>query len=480
MAALGLATPALARITAFQHIILVIQENRTPDNMFQGLCRPTPTNPTPCSTQPGPGQYNIKTSRWLDKISPKGYTDPHANPFGLGYDMNHAVPAFRAMCDADSNGVCAMDGAALVTCEPKAQQCPPKAAYGFIDNSASAGKPLQPYLDIVHAYGWGNYMFQTDQSASYASHQFLFGATSAPTAADDHSGTFVMGTTGRFSGCTAPSTAAALLINWQGLQSGRVFPCFEHRTVGDLLNARGVSWRYYGEDVAGAWRDSTGSGTWIAPASIKHICVAVGQKCTGKEWTRHLEFAPSKILSDISTDCKLRGVSWVIPDSFDSDHSWDTRTTGGPSWVASIVNAVENSPCKNPDNSSYWESTAIIIMWDDWGGWYDHEPPRIEPKPQGGFQLGFRVPLIVVSAYTPANTISNLSEDFGSVVRFVERNFGIMEGALTFADARGTGDLTEFFNLGNPPRLPQTINAPLSAKYFLARKPSGVPVDTDD
>ena len=62
------------------------------------------------------------------------------------------------------------------------------------------------------------------------------------------------------------------------------------------------------------------------------------------------------------------------------------------------------------------------------------------------------------------------------MIRFVEQNFGIMEGALTFADARGTGDLREFFSLGNPPRQFQPINAPLSAKYFLTRKPSGLPV----
>ena len=54
-----------------------------------------------------------------------------------------------------------------------------------------------------------------------------------------------------------------------------------------------------------------------------------------------------------------------------------------------------------------------------------------------------------------------------------------MEGALTFADARGTGDLTEFFSLGSSPRKFQAIKAPLSAKYFLRAKPSGLPVDDD-
>jgi phospholipase C len=89
LAALGLATPASAQISSFQHIILVIQENRTPDNLFQGLCTPT-TNPIPCSTQPGPGQYNILTTNWLDKTSPTGFTNPHNTRFGIGYDLDHA------------------------------------------------------------------------------------------------------------------------------------------------------------------------------------------------------------------------------------------------------------------------------------------------------------------------------------------------------------------------------------------------------
>ncbi len=68
------------------------------------------------------------------------------------------------------------------------KSCPKKAAYGFVDNSTGS---VQPYLDIVNAYGWGNYMFQTNQGPSYPAHQFLYGATSAPSTDDDHSGIFV-------------------------------------------------------------------------------------------------------------------------------------------------------------------------------------------------------------------------------------------------------------------------------------------------
>jgi phospholipase C len=184
LAALCLTAPASAQITAFQHIVLVIQENRTPDNLFQGLC----TTPSACSTQPSSQQYDIQTAAWLDKTSPKGWTDPHATPFGIGYDISHLHLAFVTMCDRNASGACAMDGAADEACRPP--PCPVKAAFGYVDNSTGA---LQPYLDIVHDYGWGNYMFQTNQGPSFSAHQYLFGATSAPSAADDHSGIFAGG-----------------------------------------------------------------------------------------------------------------------------------------------------------------------------------------------------------------------------------------------------------------------------------------------
>jgi phospholipase C len=476
LAALCLTAPASAQITSFQHIILVIQENRTPDNLFQGLC-PT-TNPSACSTKPSSQQYNIQTTAWLDKTSKTGTTEPKAVQFGLDYDLSHQHSAFVQVCDANISGACAMDGAAYVGCLPQTKLCPTRGAFGYVDNSAGA---VQPYLDLVKAYGWGNYMFQTNQGPSFPAHQFLFGATSAPSVDDDHNGVFAAengpNTT---AGCADPTTSM-WLINSQGVEFAQIFPCFEHRTVVDLLEAVDVSWRYYGSEVnpGGYGTAPTANGIWIAPNSIKHICAAIGQKCTGTQWISNLEFNTSAVLSDISTECNLRGVSWVIPDAFNSDHMGHVQNTGGPSWVASIVNALGTSKCMNADGSSYWNSTAIIITWDDWGGWYDHVAPFIEAFPQGGYQMGFRVPLIVVSAYTPAGFIANSPEDFGSVIRFVERNFGIMEGALTFADARGAGDLTEFFSLGNPPRKFQPIKAPLSAKYFLSAKPSGLPVDDD-
>jgi phospholipase C len=475
VAALCLTGPVSAQIISFQHIIVVVQENRTPDNLFQGLC-PT-TNPSACSTHPSSQQYNIQTTAWLDKTSSTGTTNPTAVPFGVnGYDISHSHAAFVQMCDLNiSSGACRMDGAAYVGCLPQTKLCPARVAFGYVDNSTGA---VLPYLDLVKAYGWGNYFFQTNQGPSFPAHQFLFGATSAPSADDDHKGIFAAenGALGVIYGCNATAATTVPLINSQGVEFTQTFPCFEHQTLADLLDVRAVSWRYYGWNTLAL---PIAGGMWLAPMAIKHMCVAVGQTCTGAAWTSNVDLNPSDVLSDISTKCKLRGVSWVTPDGAYSDHMGSVYNTGGPSWVASIVNAVGTSKCKNPDGSSYWSSTAIIVTWDDWGGWYDHVPPKIEAYPQGGYQLGFRVPLIVVSAYTPVGFISNTPEDFGSVIRFVERNFGIVEGALTFADLRGTGDLTEFFSLRNPPRKFQPIKAPLSAKHFLRAKPSGIPPDDD-
>jgi phospholipase C len=465
LAGLCMNTPALAA-TSFQHIIVVVQENRTPDNLFQGLC----ATENACAVPPGPGQYDIQTSAWLDKTSTSGTTDPTPVPFGIGYDLGHKHKSFLNMCDLNGNGACAMDDAALVTCSAKSQACPAKAAFGYVDNSQGA---VQPYLDLVQAYGWGNYMSQTNQGPSFPAHQFLFGATSAPSADDDHAGTFAAENTGQgdFSnaGCAAIGSTVPL-INADGVEFTRVAPCFEHQTLTDLLEAQGVSWRYYG---VGA------KGIWMAPNAIAHICNVHGKKCTGGEWTSHIDLTPANVLSDISSSCNLRGVSWVIPTGSNSDHAGTLDNSGGPSWVAQVVNAVGTSTCTNPDGSSYWNSTAIVITWDDWGGWYDHEAPTIQAYPQGGYQMGFRVPLIVVSPLTPAGFISNSPEDFGSVLRFVEQNFGISEGALTFADARGSGDLTEFFTTGHGARSFKPIRAPLSRTYFLNEKPSDEPVDTD-
>jgi len=272
---------------------------------------------------------------------------------------------------------------------------------------------------------------------------------------------------GSTAGCTALAGTTVQLITPTG-ENQKIYPCFEHQTMADILPPA-ITWRYY--------TPSAGS-IWTAPNAIQHICLSSGPggKCTGQDWTANVDLTPANVLKDIG-NCNLRSVSWVVPTGANSDHA-RSNDGGGPSWVASIVNAVgASTTCDN--NTGYWQNTAIFITWDDWGGWYDHEKPTILAQPEGDYQYGFRVPLVVVSAYTPVGYINNERHDFGSILRFVEHNFGVPEGALTFADARAKNSLTGFFDLARAPRSFGKIAAPKSASFFLNDKRKATDPDDD-
>ena len=111
---------------------------------------------------------------------------------------------------------------------------------------------------------------------------------------------------------------------------------------------------------------------------------AIKQVRYGSEWQTNVS-STQNVLGDISGG-KLASVVWVCPDFANSDHPGSKPDTG-PSWIAQVVNAI--------GDSQYWNTSAIVVVWDDWGGLYDHVPP-----PQLDYQgLGMRVPMLIVSPY---------------------------------------------------------------------------------
>lgn len=455
---------ATAAISSFRHVVVIVQENRTPDNLFHALC----ANPDSCSTTPNASQYDIQVANWRDNTSPTKVRQPFSVPLANSYDLGHGHRDFLNMCDRNSaTGTCNMDGAAKVAC---AFACIAHPQFAYVDNSTGA---INPYLVLATEYGWANRMFQTNQGPSFPAHQFLFGATSAPNAADDHAGIFASENmslgAGVGAGCAAVTSQRVQLITSDGVEwpGNVVFPCFEHETLGDLLSEHGFSWKYY---------TPSAPSIWTAPNAIHHICQPVGSLCTGPAWRANVDLVAADVLADIGR-CALRDVTWVIPTAQNSDHA-ESNTGGGPSWVSSVVNAIGSSSCKD-GSLSYWNDTAIFITWDDWGGWYDHVVPPTLPPPENGYQYGFRVPLVVVSAYTPTRYIDNNTYDFGSIVRFIEHNSLIRMGALTFADARSKTDLLHFFKFAQAPRPFHAISAPHDARYFLNDKSPQLPPDDD-
>ena len=245
------ALSAAGQISSFQHIVVIVQENRTPDNLFQGLCNPPYGVASNCKTSPAASsKYNILTANWLDKSSTTGVTQPGPVLLGNNYDLNHAHIAFVQMYD---NGK--MDGARKISCSPKVgATCPPSPQYKFVDNSTGT---INPYLELATQYGFANYMFQTNQGPSFPAHQFLFGGTSAPSAGDDTAGIFVAENTVE-GGCIAPAGSTTRVVNPDGTETTGPYPCFEHQTMGDLMDNRAVpiTWKYYAPS-AGLHLDST-------------------------------------------------------------------------------------------------------------------------------------------------------------------------------------------------------------------------------
>jgi phospholipase C len=182
----------------------------------------------------------------------------------------------------------------------------------------------------------------------------------------------------------------------------------------------------------------------------------------GAEWKKNVITPQTEIFDDISNG-GLAAVSWVIPDEPDSDHPGET-VDDGPSWVASVVNAV--------GQSSYWKSTAIIIVWDDWGGLYDNLAP-----PQASYGgLGFRVPAIIVSPYAKAGYISKTQYQFGSILRYIENNWNL--GSLGTSDRHATS-IRDCFDYSQRPITFSPIPSKLSRSYFQRRRPSYLPIDDD-
>ena len=180
-------------------------------------------------------------------------------------------------------------------------------------------------------------------------------------------------------------------------------------------------------------------------------------------WSNPVEMAanvvapPSQVLKDISNG-QLASVVWVTPTFATSDHPRYTNGSG-PSWVTSIVNAIGASP--------YWQNTAIFVVWDDWGGFYDHVPPPI----YNSFELGFRVPLIVVSPYAKTGCVSHVRHEFGSILKFIEETFSLP--SLGTTDARAD-DLSDCFSFSQMPRRYRHVSTKYPPEYFLLQPSSRV------
>jgi phospholipase C len=390
-----------------RHVVIVFQENRTVDDLFNGF-------PGADTVQSG-----LNSSGQTVPLQPINITAP--------YDLDHSHAGFvTEYAGGAMNGFDLEKSGSCAGCPPQAQR-----AYGFVPQSQA-----HQYWQMAQQYTLADRMFQTNEGPSFPAHQYIVSGTSLASTSSPllWAENPVVPGGGTTAGCDSPSgTLVAMIDPSSGDESQRQSSCGDHPALFDLLDQHGVSWRYY--------QPGTGAGLWNAADALTHIRY-------GPDYT-HVSVPNTNIFTDISNGT-LAGVSWVIPTGAASDHAKSTDGTG-PAWVAAIVNAV--------GTSQYWNSTAIFVTWDDWGGWYDH----VKPQQYNKYELGFRVPLIVVSPYARSGYVSHVQHEFGSILKFTEETFGL--GSLGYTDSRAD-DLSDCFNFTQSPATFRYIQTNLRGSDF--------------
>jgi phospholipase C len=210
-------------------------------------------------------------------------------------------------------------------------------------------------------------------------------------------------------------------------------------TLADILQQKGISWKYYSATTPASSYQKAISGGSV----FQYWSPLLSQNRTYTSARLPHMAQTGSIFSDIN-DGQLENISWVSPPMSLSDHPPANITIG--SWyVTDLVDTVMQS--------KYWNSTVIIVMWDDYGGYFDTVPP---PQVDAN-GLSFRVPALVISPYAKSDYIDSNTYCFESTMKFVEQLYSLPN--LTARDSPGSvcGNMMNSLNFNQKPRAPHVF-----------------------
>ncbi len=233
------------------------------------------------------------------------------------------------------------------------------------------------------------------------------------------------------------------------------------RNIGDLLNAKGISWGYFQGGFAPTSRNADGSAVcgsahtaitgistfdyiagyepfqkYASTANRSHVPPTSAAMIGHNDQANH-QYDMSHFFEAIAAG-NLPGVSFLKPPSYQTGHAQASSPRDEQEFIVTVINRVQALP--------QWENTAIIIMYDDSGGWYDHVMPPIGNQSntrldaltgdgscgtaapgdyQGRCGYGPRMPLLVVSPWAKVNFVDHAITDQTSVLRFIEDNWDL-------------------------------------------------------
>jgi phospholipase C len=372
-------------ITKIQHIIFILKENRTFDTYFGTYPGADGATTAVIST----GQ-TIRLAHTPDPpprdISGHGWFD------AINGMDNDKMDQFDVIPGSNQNG-------------------------DYLGMTQLTQKDIPNYYTYAQNYVLGDRMFSSLQGASFANHLYMVAGQSG--------GAFTIPTSGGGTpkgawGCDSPSDTTVKVLD-DDLTISNPFPCLEFQTLTDVLDSAGVSWKYYAPAIG-------------QPGAIYSSLDAISHIRNGPEWQ-------DRVVSDTQfvTDAQngnLPAVSWLVTADTNNEHP-PSSVCPGENWTVKQVNAVMQG--------ADWNSSAIFITWDDFGGFYDHVvPPSLDH-----FGLGPRVPLLVISPFARKAFISHTTYEYSSILKFIETRFGLP--SLTARDAQAN-DMTDSFDFTQGPR----------------------------
>lgn len=430
-----MAVAAPANLHRIKHVVIIMQENRSFDSYFG-------TYPSADGLPTVNGQFTT--------CLPNPQGGPCLRPYHDTSDVNTAGPHNAANAAADINGG-NMDGfvrqavAARPRCvHPTDPACSLGAQVDVMGYHNGADIPN--YWSYAQNFVLQDHMYEPNASWTLPSHLYLVSEWSAKCSrANDPLS------------CVNALRDPDLPPDYAVRQAGEPAkaPNYAWTDLTYLLYKDHISWKYY---VANGTEPDCENAAMTCQPVVQHA--GMPSLWNPLPWFSTVrqddQLGNIQSLDHLYADAKngaLPAVSWVTPTGANSEHA-PALVSAGQSYVTGLVNTLMQSP--------EWDSTAIFLAWDDWGGFYDHvTPPTVDAN---GY--GLRVPGLVISPYARRGYIDHQILSFDAYVKFIEDDFLGGQRLDPATDGRPDprpdvrenapqlGDLTSDFDFSQPPRPP--------------------------
>ena len=355
--------------SAINHLMVVVMQNSSFDHLFGTYPKANGLDPTAASYKQIDRTGSTVQPQLLTNLSPP--------------DLNHTRTTYQAAYDSGKMDKYAFENGDM--------------SMDYFDNSSigTANDGKQFGISLLWNYA---------QQYALADNFFAAAMASEPSnmlysiASDVGTGTDPFG---------YPQLDACSADLFQQNQSigASITPPLNFQTVGDQFSARENSWIWYHEFFS---NEQNGTCLHYVPQENAFQYFQTTANSANVQ-----NFTMSGFQSALAGGT-LASVMWITPSPGHSMHPGQGNIANGIEWLDGLIQAVRGSPA--------WATTAIIVVWDESGGWYDHVSP---PQLSSTIGLGARVPVLLISPFAKANYISHQQMDFVSILRFIQWNWSL-------------------------------------------------------